>query len=340
MKKDIIPIFIPHLGCPHDCVFCNQRRIATTEEATKESARNTIEEYLSYFRDGAYYEIAFYGGSFTAVDISLQKDLLSVAYEYKNRGIIKEIRLSTRPDAIDKNILKMLKSYGVDTIELGVQSSVDRVLELSSRGHDFTSVVNAAKQIKDFGFTLGLQQMIGLPSSKEADEIKTANEFVKLKPDFVRIYPTLVVKDTELEYRYNNELYTPLRLEEAVKISAKLLEIYKRNDIDVIRIGLQPTEEINYDGSVVAGPFHPAFRQLVETYLITEKIIDTLNGIDEKDLLIICSGRNISMISGQKRAGIEKIKSKLKIKNIKFREEKIGNEIILKTMKKSYKISF
>lgn len=329
MKRNIIPIFIPHLGCPHDCVFCNQNRIACDNVATKDSVKNTIEEYLNYFRKDSLVEIAFYGGSFTAIPIKDQINFLEVANESKKEKLVSYIRLSTRPDYIDENILKILKVNGVDTVELGVQSSSQRVLNKSGRGHDFDCVKNSMKLLRDFGFNVGLQQMVGLPDSNFSLEEKTAIDFIKLRPDFVRIYPTLVVKDTELEDMYTSKKYEAMSLDDAISICAKLLLLYKENNIPVIRIGLQPTDEINYDGSVVAGPFHPAFRQLVETKILTDKIIDVLENKKIDNLLIETSGRNISMISGQNKSGSKALINHLNLKSLKFKDNKHESEITL-----------
>lgn len=338
MKRNIIPIFIPHLGCPHDCVFCNQNKIASTSIANKETVKNTIDEYLDYFRKDSIVEVAFYGGSFTAIPIEDQINFLSVANEYKKKNLVSFIRLSTRPDYIDENILEILKSNGVDTVELGVQSSNQNVLNKSGRGHDFNCVKKSVNLLKEYEFYVGLQQMVGLPESNDDLEVKTALDFINLKPDFVRIYPTLVVKDTELENKYNKREYNALSLPEAVNICTDLLSLYKKNNIPVIRIGLQPTDEINYDGSVVAGPFHPAFRQLVETKILIDSIIDHLKNIEIKHLLIEASGRNISMISGQNKSGSNMLIESLNLDSLKFKQIKDIDEIILNDEDNAFKI--
>ena len=204
MKKEyIIPIFVPHLGCPNCCVFCNQTKISGQEkQVTKEDVKNTIDYYLKHFKDdNKYVEVAFFGGSFTGIDENVQNELLETAYEYIKEGKVNSIRISTRPDYINKEILKRLKKYKVKTIELGVQSTNNYILAKSKRGHTFEDVRQASKLIRKYGFVLGHQMMIGLPESTELDEITTAKNLIKLKPKIVRIYPVLVIKNTELEER-------------------------------------------------------------------------------------------------------------------------------------------
>ena len=200
MKKQyIIPIFVPHLGCPNDCVFCNQKSISgQTKQVTKDDVKNTIEEHLKYISDKkADVEVAFFGGSFTAIEEKKQIELLEAANDFIKNGIIKNIRISTRPDYIDKKTLKRMKKYNVKTIELGVQSANDYILEKAGRGHTFKDVIKASKLIRRYGFVLGHQMMVGLPESTKLDDINTAKALVKLKPKIVRIYPVLVIKNTK-----------------------------------------------------------------------------------------------------------------------------------------------
>ena len=197
MKKQyIIPIFVPHLGCPNDCIFCNQKSISGQKKnMTKEEAKEIIDNYLENIKnENAQIEIAFFGGSFTAIDVNKQEELLELAYEYVKNEKVESIRISTRPDSIDKETLKRLKKYKVKTIELGVQSANDYILRRSNRGHTFEDVKKASKLIKWYGFKLGHQMMVGLPESTRIDEINTAKALIKLKPKMVRIYPVLVVK--------------------------------------------------------------------------------------------------------------------------------------------------
>ena len=205
MKKQyIIPIFVPHLGCPNDCTFCNQKKISgQMKNVTEEDVRNTIEHYLELYKEkNSYKEVAFFGGSFTGIDVETQNKFLSIAYEYIKNKQIDSIRISTRPDYIDKETLKRLKKFKVKTIELGVQSTNDYILKRCKRGHNFEDVKKASKLIRRAGIKLGHQMMVGLPDSTRIDEMNTARDLVKLKPKMIRIYPVLVIRDTELEKEY------------------------------------------------------------------------------------------------------------------------------------------
>ena len=289
MKKEyVIPVFVPHLGCPNDCIFCNQKSISGQKKnITKEEAKKTIEYYLDNIKDrDASKEIAFFGGSFTGIDNKIQEELLQLAYEYIKSGQVESIRISTRPDYINKEILKKLKKYKVKTIELGVQSANDYILGRSNRGHTFEDVKKASKLIRRYGFKLGHQMMIGLPESTQIDEINTAKALIKLKPSMIRIYPVLVVKGTKLEKEYNEGIYEPLPLAQAIETSKILVRMFTDKKIDVIRVGLQNTDEIsdpeNAASEIVAGPFHPAFRQLVESSMWYDAIVNKIKKLNVK----------------------------------------------------------
>ena len=342
MKKRIIPIFVPHRGCPHDCIFCNQKKITgVSTDVTSEDVRNIIEEYLPTIDNDASVEVAFFGGSFTAIDEDIQNDLLNVAREYIDKGLIQDIRMSTRPDCISKDILNRLKEYKVSIIELGVQSMDKNVLIDSVRGHDTKEVIESAKLIKESGIKLGLQMMVGLPSDTEEKCINTARKFIELKPDCVRIYPTLVVKDTGLEVLLNKGEYKPFTLEQSIQIVKKLLALFYVNNINVIRVGLQATEDIQIGKAVVDGPHHPAFRELVESEMIKDYLIYIAKKYDiKKDITIKTNKKNISKIIGNKKSNYNYMKNELKI-NLKTKEEDIDIndlEIVLDD-KRSIKIN-
>lgn len=316
MKKEyIIPIFVPHLGCKQCCTFCDQKTISgETKQVTADDVRNTIEYYLKNFKNDNYVEVAFFGGSFTAIPIETQKELLEAVQPYIKDKKVDSIRLSTRPDAIDKNILKMLKKYHVKTIELGVQSSNNYILERCKRGHTFEDVKKASKLIRKYRFKLGHQMMVGLPESTEKDDIKTAEDIIKLKPKLVRIYPVLVIKGTGLEREYKNKEFTPLTVGQAVERSKEILRLFAKKNIQVIRIGLQNTETIadpkNKDSEVVAGPYHPAFGQLVEDSIWYDKIVYEIKKINAKVIRveIEANSQNINNIIGHKKENINKLK--------------------------------
>jgi len=277
-KHVIIPIFIPHVGCPHDCIFCNQAKITGQlkeeyDKITGSYVRKTIEDYLETVdRGNTTVEVSFFGGTFTAIDLRKQKELLESARIAKEEGLIDYIRLSTRPDYINLTIMNHLKEYSVDIIELGVQSLSQDVLDAAKRGYKKEAVRLASALIKSFGMTLGHQLMVGLPLDTEEKDMLSLYESIEMKPDLVRIYPALVIRDTEMEKDFRNGAFIPYSLDEAVKISANMLKAYEDQGIKVIRIGLQPTDEISIGRDVLGGPFHPAFRELAESYLLSKRI--------------------------------------------------------------------
>ena len=299
----------------NDCVFCNQRSISgQTKKMTKEEAQKTIDNFLKNIKEtDSKKEIAFFGGSFTAIDEKEQEELLSLAYEYVKDGKVDSIRISTRPDYIDKKVLKRLKKYKVKTIELGVQSANDYIIKRSNRGHTFKDVVKASKMIRRHGFILGHQMMVGLPESNRIDEINTAKALIKLKPKIVRIYPVLVVKGTELEKEYNEGTYEPLTVVQAVETCKQLVRMFNDKGIEVIRVGLQNTDEISAPGEegseVVAGPFHPAFRQLVESELWYDAVVQKIKklNVKVKEVEITVNPVDANNVIGHKRENIKRL---------------------------------
>ena len=256
-KHAIIPIFIPHLGCPYDCVFCNQREItARTAAPDTRQVDATIKQWLTTLQD-AEVEIAFYGGSFTGIPMEMQSAYLDVAKKYKDRGIVTKLHLSTRPDFIDEEILENLRAHGVDVIELGAQSFDDRVLALSNRGHTADDTRRASRLIKSYGFQLGIQLMIGLPGDSRESCVMSAREAVKLEPELARLYPTIVLDDTRLYQMYREGLYTPLTREEAVATTADMYRILDDAGIRIMRVGLKSTDIIGDGGAINGGTYHP-----------------------------------------------------------------------------------
>ena len=344
MKKHyIIPIFVPHLGCPNDCIFCNQRSISGQQKMiTAEDVRKTIEFYLENIKEkDAKKEVAFFGGSFTGIEEEKQEEFLQIAYEYIKQGKIESIRISTRPDYIDKKILKRLKKYKVETIELGVQSANDYILKKANRGHTFEDVKRASKRIRWHGFKLGHQMMVGLPESTRIDEINTAKELIKLKPKMVRIYPVLVIKNTKLEKDFMEEKYTPLTVVQAVETCKELVTMFNRKGIEVIRVGLQNTDEItdpNIKGSeVVAGPYHPAFRQLVESGLWYDTIVAKIKQLNVKikKVQVTVNPQDVNNVIGHKRENIEKLKEMYSLDLIVKQDKNIkSGKLELKVLEK------
>lgn len=340
-KHYIIPIFVPHRGCPHDCIFCNQKKITgQIGEVTAEEVKIKIEEYLATIPNEAeHIEVAFFGGSFTAIPLEYQKELLEAAFGFIKAGRISNIRVSTRPDCIDDEIAENLIRYGVDIVELGVQSMDEEVLKICNRGHTSKDVVEAIGTLKEYGFTVGVQMMVGLPGDSEEKALETARKLIKLKPDIARIYPALVIKNTYMEEMYLKGDYQPLSVDEAVCQSKKLLVLFEGNGIKVIRIGLQPTENIALGKDVVAGPFHPAMRHLVESLVYRDIAAFLLRMVGEKNKKVVLkvNPKNISELLGHKKSNIEFLKSKFFIDKLEiFQDFTVeAGTIVLETGEKS-----
>ncbi len=319
----IIPIFVPHEGCPHECVFCNQNSITGTKAKVDAMyVEQTVNEYLQTINnEDAIIEVSFFGGTFTAIKTEKQIELLTVAKRFKDNNKIKFIRLSTRPDYIDDFVLQNLKKYSVDIIELGVQSMDEEVLLKSGRGHTALDVENASKLIKEYGFILGHQIMIGLPGDNKNKDIETAKKVIELKPDICRIYPALVIKDTHMEKMYIEQKFKPYLLSEAVNISKIIYIMMVANQINVIRIGLQATEEISEGHDLVAGPFHPAFGELVEGSIYNELLYDVINDNLKNDIyfnkvLVKVNPKDISKLYANGKSFFNDMKKQVEIVSI------------------------
>ncbi len=297
MKKGNISIFVPHIGCPCECSFCNQKTITGRSEApTGDDVRKAVETALR--RKGFKYEIAFFGGSFTAIDRAYMLELLKSAKPFVESKQVKGIRISTRPDCINDEILDLLKSYGVTSIELGAQSMDDEVLELNRRGHTSQDVINASELIKNYGFELGLQMMTGLYGDTTEKCIESAKKIINLKPDTVRIYPTVVLKGTYLAKLYLEEKYHPLNADDSAELCAKLVPMFENAGIRIIRLGLHSSEDIKRN--MLAGGFHDSFGELVKSRLLVEKILDFPPG----DYQVFVNERSISKLKGNKKSNI------------------------------------
>lgn len=267
LKHYTIPIFIPELACPFQCVFCDQKKISGYSKIPSEDeVRVTINSYLESFQQkNASINIGFFGGNFTGIPKSEQEKYLTIASEYIRKDKVHGIRLSTRPDYIDEDKVALLKSYSVSTVELGAQSLDEVVLQKSGRGHKAAEVIHASELIKASGISLGLQMMIGLPGDTPEKSLITAQKIIELGADNTRIYPTLVIKGTRLEEMYKDGRYSPLSLTEAVELSKKLLLMFEKSNVDVIRTGLHPSEGLLSGHELAAGPFHISFKELVLT---------------------------------------------------------------------------
>lgn len=302
-KQYTIPIFIPHKGCPNSCIFCNQKKISgQIKNVDVSDVDNIIKTYLSYYKNlSKKIEIAFFGGSFTGIDINLQIDYLKVAKKYIDNGEVNSIRLSTRPDYISEEILVMLKEYGVDTIELGVQSMDDKILSIAKRGHTSQDVIRASKLIKKYNIRLGHQIMIGLPNSTMETEIYTIKECLKLKPTQLRIYPVYVIEDSELYDMYNSREYTPLSIAEAVKRCVAVVKECQSENVAIIRLGLQSTSEITSSNSNIFGPVCDNFAEYVISAIIREHIEKYLKKDQNEDIIVHVPRKYVSVTVGPKK---------------------------------------
>ncbi len=300
LKHSNISIFVPHIGCPNKCSFCNQRYITGSFKAptTEDVIETVIKAQKSLNYNPKTTEIAFFGGSFTAINRNYMKSLLETAFQYVKTGVVSGIRISTRPDAIDDEILKLLKEYGVTAIELGAQSLNDKVLKMNNRGHKAKDVYNSSKLIREYGFELGLQIMTGLYGDNDESAVATAMEVINIKPDTVRIYPTIVLKDTYLASLYADGIYKPQSLNDSVALATKLYSMFTSEGINVIRLGLHSIENEAY----VSGPWHPAFSELCLSQIMLTNALSQLN--EKGNYTIFVGKSDVSKMIGQKRCNI------------------------------------
>lgn len=317
----IIPIFMMNKGCPNRCVFCNVQKTAGKQikNVTESELRETVLSYTHHAKKKSKeVQIAFYGGNFTGLDKKDKIELLGYAKALMNEGLVHTIRISTRPDYIDLEQCKLLRSFGVTTVELGVQSMIDEVLELSGRGHSAADTEHALKMLKKQGFETGIHLMVGLPGDNRERFVCTIDRCIDLKPDTVRIHPTIVFENTALARAYREGRYKPLSMSEAVDACKYALKRFSSAGIPVIRLGLQTTSEIEEAGSVVAGPFHPAFHALVEESIFFDRACDMLTTRNPagKAIIFTVSPKDISYMRGQKNGNIKKLKDKFRLKSI------------------------
>lgn len=331
MKQVRIPIFVPHLGCPRQCTFCNQRTITGTPPMTPDSARRQIESHLATIRRPSNVEIAFFGGSFTAIERRDMEALLKVASPYLASGAVSSIRISTRPDAIDEEILSILAHYGVGTIELGIQSTADSVLLACNRGHTAADSYRAAEQILRRDFVLGGQMMVGLPSSTAADEEATARSIVLMGAKEARIYPVVVFRDTPLADDMKSGLYRPLSVEEAVSRSVTPMELLLDAGITLLRVGLCETEGLHGSDTVLGGAYHPALGELCYSALYQKRIFALMQSIPQnQNLKISVAPGCLSMAIGQKRCNRIAIEKEFAPNSLRFVEDPTLTELAVR----------
>ncbi len=325
MKRHInIPIFIPHLGCPNMCVFCNQRTISGVVKFDINDVKSTINDALTTVHDDDDVEIAFFGGSFTGIDRELMISLLMLAHEYVTEGKVRSIRCSTRPDYIDEETLDILERYSVKVIELGLQSIDDTVLKISKRGHDRAAAERACRMITKRGFSLVGQMMIGLPGSNKESELETADFIINSGAVAARIYPTAVFRETELCNMALRGEYQPLSESEAIERTAEVFLRLKRANINIIRVGLCASDNLSDESMYYAGPNHPALGELVENsvYLkITEREIKSLGILKDAKIIVSVSRGALSKAIGQNRKNKNKLIEQFLLKDIKYKED-------------------
>ena len=322
LKEFIIPVFIPHAGCPNQCIFCNQNTVTGEKKGipSQEELNRIITEFLNYKgKNRGKVQIGFYGGNFLGLGIDRIEQLLCVAAKYVTNGLVDSIRFSTRPDTINNNNLDFLKNFPVSTIELGVQSMDDSVLALARRGHSSSDTKNAVDLLKKKSFNIGLQMMIGLPGDDESRSLYTAHRISELSPDFVRIYPTVVLAGSPLAVLYKKGKYAPLSLEEGVSITKKAYLVFRENNIKVIRMGLQATEDLREGASILAGPYHPAFGHLVHSAIFLDNMIGALKlkSVLPEEISIRVHPKSVSKLRGLKNGNIGNIKKLFDIKSVR-----------------------
>ncbi len=331
----IVPIFIPHAGCPHRCVFCNQHTTTGQNESmpSAKQIRQTVDRFLTYRRDpDRWTELSFYGGNFLGLAPEQIQLLLATITPYIRQGSANGIRFSTRPDTIDEGRLTLISEFPVTTIELGVQSMNDQVLEQSQRGHTSQDTIRAVALLKATPYAIGIQLMIGLPGDTESQALATARHVASLAPDFVRIYPTLVFRGSALYREHAKGRYEPLTLNEAVAITADLFEIFARNDIPVIRMGLQAAEELSPEADLVAGPFHPAFGELVRSALWMKAICHHLEreNLMGGEIIMDVNPRLLSQIKGQKEDNIMVLIERCQLRSLEIRtNENVADDTVI-----------
>lgn len=315
-RNRILPIFVPHRGCPHQCVFCDQRTISGCRRpVTAADVTRLLTEALPLAGQGA--EAAFYGGSFTAIPAEQQQELLDAVRPFLQTGAVASVRVSTRPDAITPEALECLQRGGVCTVELGCQSMDDAVLNASGRGHGREVVAPAVALLRQYGFAVVLQMMTGLPEQTDESALETARALAALRPDGVRLYPTVVVRGTALAERYADGSYRPQSLEKATALGAKILELFLHSDIPVLRIGLQPSEELAQ--SVVAGPYHPALGELVKSRVYRNRAQALLETVKPgSDAVLAVAPNRVSLMTGQKRCNVHWLRQQYDLHSLRI----------------------
>ena len=331
LRPFIIPVFLPHAGCPHQCVFCNQVSITGVgrRSINPENLRTRIQQFLAFKKKNrSFVEIAFYGGNFLGLQKEEIRSALTTAGEFIGAGQVDGIRFSTRPDTVDAQSLDMIERYPVSTVELGAQSMDDRVLALNQRGHRASDTVRAVARLRERHFTVGIQMMVGLPGDDAAGALTTTRKIIDSYPDFVRIYPTVVVADSRLAGWYRRGDYTPLSLDDAVDLVKKIYLKYKAAGIGVVRMGLQASEDLAVGTTVLAGPHHPAFGHMVHSEIFFDLAESALRaaGSRKDTCTIYVHPRSISKMRGLKNSNIERLSKQFGMADIHVIADSAVNE--------------
>lgn len=319
----IIPIFLPHAGCPHQCVFCNQTSITGVKQdiVSSEKVDLLIDEFLEYKRPHRWpAQVAFYGGNFLGLKKDAIRRLLGHTMKFVKNGRVDSIRFSTRPDTIDREHLEIISDYPVSTVEIGVQSMEDRVLTLANRGHTAADTVTAVMRLKERGYTIGLQTMVGLPGDDETGSFDTAQRIAELVPDFVRIYPTIVLENSRLGRWYTQGKYNPWPLTRCVAHVKDLYLYYKKKAIPVIRMGLQASEDLEEGATILSGPYHPAFGHMVHSEIFMDMAAEVMENRSafEDTVTIKVHPRSISKMRGLKNKNVDALQKRFHIQSLKI----------------------
>lgn len=315
-RRRILPIFVPHAGCPNQCVFCDQKRISGS---LFPASGAQVRQALEGLGPGPAVELAFYGGSFTAVEPAVQEELLAAAEPYRRQGRVAAIRVSTRPDAVDGPALARLRRWGVGTVELGAQSMDDGVLALCGRGHTAGDTVRAAALVREGGFSLILQMMTGLPGSGEEQDLETARRLADLRPDGMRIYPTVVLRGTELEAMWRRGEYREHTVEDAVRVCARILPLLEERGIPVIRLGLNPTQELS-EGGAAAGAYHPALGELVRSRILLDRARRLLAEAGPAGEAVLgVSPARVSAMTGWRRCNLRRLEEEFSLSRVRVK---------------------
>ncbi|MBU8850219.1 MAG: radical SAM protein [Desulfobacterales bacterium] len=312
-KPLVIPVFIPHSGCPHQCAFCNQTIITSQKSRVPDKTviHQIVKQYLHYKGNREQVELAFFGGNFLGLAPETIIQLLDLIQPYIQEKKIDGIRFSTRPDTITQQMLDLIMQYNISAVELGVQSMNDEVLSKSRRGHTGMDTIKAIHLLKEYPFKIGIQVMVGLPGDNEDSLFESTKKVVQLAPDFARIYPLMVLKGSLMEQWYSKGRYHPLSLDETVRLVKKMVQIFKAANVDVIRMGLQASDIMEDESMVLAGPWHPAFGHLVLSGLFYDMVCNKIDKspdlLKSEKIVLTVHPKSESRLRGDKNTNLKRL---------------------------------